>query len=1324
MNPISPHTEGLRNHLASIADHAIGKHTKLWRLAASALLGLTVSGSPSLQAQTETVIPQEYTSGMRNPLMGFREGQRSGTPGQKDLAAQAAGKLVDLSAHPYSVLIRDYIHYNVLENSAADTVQKIKNYSNAAWANYETKNIKVIPRVILLYTADQTPSQAYWPSDLTQNDWTSQAVRDRVVAMVRKMGEAWNDDPRVAWVHVGLIGQWGEQESPVGIDQDLGGGVTWAKILEPVFKEVFPNKMVLVRSPEKWGNDYDLGMYWDTYSANGKMNDPVDEWGRVKFNNKAPREVYKKAPVEGEVAYGTSFAIPAQMGTDEDATMQNANYRQFFIDTVRSVNGTTVGIEYDPKIAANTAGAAEVQKAFGYRFLIKEFTFTKRVEPGATLTFNAKVVNDGSAPTYANWPLSVVLIDEATKQIVWTGPATPGVDITQWLPGQNYDWNYVDGGFGTGSKQYLTPAPVNQVNGSVTIPTHLAAGSYLVGLSILDPTTMQPGIFFSTTHFLQASNSQPLGRIGIGANAGSGPITFDPYNFLNDTRRYNLTPVGSVVTVTAPDPLAAESGDTGTFTFRRTGTNGISLPLTVNYTLSGTAINGTDYTGLAGSVTIPAGQASITETITVTNDAGLEGKENVVVSLSTSPAYTIGWPGKNTVIINDDEPEPLPWVETFTAADGTAVDNGSTSWSASPVTVSYSVLANEMSVSNAKPEAVFKTGVIDISSGTVAVSLSVRGISTDVADDYLRFYKIVDGGPEVIINSTLGQPASSTWTETVSGGSRLELVIRSKVTQKNESYKFDHLSVTGTGVPNPPKVTVTASVASAGEPATPSEFTFSRDGSTSAALIVNYSVGGTANSGSDYVALGTSVTIPAGLTSITKPVSIIDDSVVESSETLIVTLTNNPAYSIVTPGSATVTISDDDVLPVVTVIATDSSASEDPGNSGEFTFYRVGNASAALTVNINVTGTAENGTDYATIGNSVTFPAGLASVTQSVSVANDTAVESSESVTVTLASLASYGIGTNSTATVTILDNDVTPTLPTVTVTASNTATGEPSTTGAFTFNRTGSTSAALTVNFTVSGTATNGVDYATIGTSITIPVGQTSSIQTVSVNNDTTVEIMETVVVTLAGSSGYTLGSPSSATVNIADDDIGLPSPWQTADIGAVSSVGSASVSNGVWTITGSGADIWGTADEFRYVYQSSNGDCSIEARVTSLTNTNGWAKAAVMIRETTATNAQSAMLCITPSNGVSFQYRASTGGSTVIKATVAGTFTAKYLRLRRTGNTFAAFQSNDRSTWTQVGASQNINMGVNTTIGLALTSHVDGTNGTCTMDWVDAKN
>ena len=78
------------------------------------------------------------------------------------------------------------------------------------------------------------------------------------------------------------------------------------------------------------------------------------------------------------------------------------------------------------------------------------------------------------------------------------------------------------------------------------------------------------------------------------------------------------------------------------------------------------------------------------------------------------------------------------------------------------------------------------------------------------------------------------------------------------------------------------------------------------------------------------------------------------------------------------------------------------------------------------------------------------------------------------------------------------------------------------------------------------------------------------------------------------------------------------LPPPWQTSDIGSVGHAGSASASNGSFTLSGSGDDIWNNADAFRYVYQSFSGDGTITARVGSVGNTNAWAKAGVMFRET----------------------------------------------------------------------------------------------------------
>ena len=91
------------------------------------------------------------------------------------------------------------------------------------------------------------------------------------------------------------------------------------------------------------------------------------------------------------------------------------------------------------------------------------------------------------------------------------------------------------------------------------------------------------------------------------------------------------------------------------------------------------------------------------------------------------------------------------------------------------------------------------------------------------------------------------------------------------------------------------------------------------------------------------------------------------------------------------------------------------------------------------------------------------------------------------------------------------------------------------------TVTRTGDTTNALTVNFTVGGTATAGTDYGAIGTSVLIPGGASSETITITPIADTLNEGSETVILTLASGSGYSVGNPSTATVTIANYTGGL---------------------------------------------------------------------------------------------------------------------------------------------------------------------------------------
>ena len=107
------------------------------------------------------------------------------------------------------------------------------------------------------------------------------------------------------------------------------------------------------------------------------------------------------------------------------------------------------------------------------------------------------------------------------------------------------------------------------------------------------------------------------------------------------------------VTISATDNTATEAGQTtARFTLTRTGST--ALPLTVRYTVGGTAIGGKDYVALPGHRTIPAGSATATITIRPINDRLMERTETVVLQLAPGP-YRVGVPNRATVrLISDD----------------------------------------------------------------------------------------------------------------------------------------------------------------------------------------------------------------------------------------------------------------------------------------------------------------------------------------------------------------------------------------------------------------------------------------------------------------------------------------------------------------------------------------------------------------------------------------------------------------------------------------------------------------------------------------------
>jgi hypothetical protein len=182
---------------------------------------------------------------------------------------------------------------------------------------------------------------------------------------------------------------------------------------------------------------------------------------------------------------------------------------------------------------------------------------------------------------------------------------------------------------------------------------------------------------------------------------------------------------------------------------------------------------------------------------------------------------------------------------------------------------------------------------------------------------------------------------------------------------------------------------------------------------------------------------------------------------------------------------------------------------------------------------------------------------------------------------------------------------------------------------------------------------------------------------------------------------------------------DVRCPPPWNCVDVGNPTPAGSDSYdpNSATWTIDAGGADISGTADQFRFDWQQVSGDVSVVADVTSQSVSSSQAKAGVMIRASLDPASPNYAVVVSPGAGIKVQRRSTPGASTTKLANPTGTAPV-YLKVSRVGPTFTAYTSNDGSTWTLIpGSTTSFTMPATTLGGLAVTSHNTAVLGTVTM-------
>jgi glucose/arabinose dehydrogenase len=269
------------------------------------------------------------------------------------------------------------------------------------------------------------------------------------------------------------------------------------------------------------------------------------------------------------------------------------------------------------------------------------------------------------------------------------------------------------------------------------------------------------------------------------------------------------------------------------------------------------------------------------------------------------------------------------------------------------------------------------------------------------------------------------------------------------------------------------------------------------------------------------------------------------------------------------------------------------------------------------------------------------------------------------------------------------------------------------------------------TVTASAGGTGSTSISTAVIsgvGESISlsasgVPVGISAGFVPSSVNAGSSSTLTFTVgasippgsyPITVTGTAASATHSiPVTLTVTAATG--GLPSPWLDTDVGAPTPAGSATYSGGTFTVNGSGADIFGTSDQFNYVYQPTTGNGTIIARVTSQTNPGSANdKAGVIWKASTASGSPYILLAANYQGLVKVQYNFN--GSISLSTY---TYPNVWMKIVRSGANFSAYLSPDGINWTAVLTNKNLpTIPTAATVGIYEVSHKTGTLGTATFD------
>lgn len=933
----------------------------------------------------------------------------------------------------------------------------------------------------------------------------------------------------------------GESYRSSGLDNTTVWGMTWTS----------PTHIVVANSDIRGVQSYDAGQSWGFnytgHTANSLYRSIVHPTTGVVYAATASvHDMYQSTHLtDANINGGTGSVL---FSTNGGTTWQ----------TMRNFGRVVTWVEADPTnperlyaaVAHSTDGGIYVTNNASAG---AASTWTKLANPPRTEghAFNIKVLNDGTLVvtysgrrTSSGFTASSGVFVSTNGGASWQDRSHSGMlywtkdvvvdphDATQstWYASVFSGWGGAPNGLGglyRTTNRGVSWTRINSLDrvNSVTISPTNPNEAYL--------TTEVEGLWYTenlkapTPTFTQVAGyefMQPM------------RVVYNPY----DANEVWVTSFGGGMRVGYATPPTPTPGNVSlaqaTYTVSETGGSllvsvtrgaGSSGAVTVSYaTANGTAIAGQDYTATNGTLSWTDGETGAkTFSIPLTNDAIFENNETFTVSLSNpTNGLSLGANASSTVTVTSDDAQPLPG--------------------------SVSLAQPTYTVSEASGNLVVSVSRSGGSSGTVSIAFSTANGTATAGQDYTATAGVLS------------------WADGESGAKTFSIPLTNdSLVESHETFSISLSNPTGgLALGSPASATVTLTSDDQPPPAGAVQFgqgTYSASegggsfvvtvtrtaGSAGAASVAYATANGSASAGQDYTATsGTLNWTDGDSTAKTISIPILNDTLDEVLETIGLSLSNPTGVTLGAQGTALLQILDDDDPPPSgnTNIEFDSSLYDTREDYGWRSIYIQRNGdysqpgSVAFTT---VNGSAVAGADYVGRTGVVSFAAGERLKKIDIRILNDSAIEPTETLTVELSSPTGGVLGQRATTTIRIADDEVNA-AGVIQFDRATFATQENWGYANIYLQRTNGSVGAVSVQFAVTpGTAQPGSDYQPVTGTVSFAAGQKSATVRVYLVNDYQLESLETANLVISNpTGGATLGARSTATLNIADDEINSP--------------------------------------------------------------------------------------------------------------------------------------------------------------------------------------